>query len=340
MNTVLVHATHQAGERAARRLAAIAHQSALAQVGRHVLLLRLSRLPRDWSRPHHLRMAREAVSPLTQAQRAEMLDLPNRDVAIVWRGDAPLDTCLRDLGALFEGAEGTDVADLYDLPEHAETVAAAAAASLHRRAAQAPALAPPPRLVLDAERTARLEAAIAPLDIGGFVRASPLTDAAPGTHTRAWTRLSVDLPTLIQTLLPGVDATGDAEAPRRLRAAAAERLLVHLEDEPSRPAGPFAFVLPPLAVLGPGFRRFAASLAPDAAGRVMVGFDLLEVAADPAAYLLARERLHGRGLMVLLLLPDGIAQAAADLQALAPDRIGHAAAPGTCDRPGRATLGA
>jgi hypothetical protein len=329
MSTTLVHAAEHAGERAARRLAAIAHQSALAQVGRHVLLLRLSRLPRDWSRPHHLRLAREAVSPLALAQRAELLDLPNRDLAIVWRGDAPLATCLRDLGALFEGAEGTNVADLYDLPEHAETVAAAAAASLRRRAAAPLPPAPPPRLALDAERTARLEAAIAPLDIGGFVRAGTLGDTTPGTRTPTWTRLAVDLPALIETLLPGTDATSGGEALRRLRAAAAERLLVHLEDEPSRPTGPFAFDLPPLAVLGPGFRRFAASLPPDAAP-VMIGFDLLDVAADPAAYLLARDRLRARGHLVLLVLADGIPEAAADLRALAPDQMEHARAPGRC----------
>lgn len=331
MNTVLVHATEQAGERAARRLAAIAHQSALAQVGRRVLLLRLSRLPRDWSRPHHLRLAREAVSPLASAQRAEMLDLPNRDLAIVWRGEAPLETCLRDLGALFEGAEGTDVADLYDLPEHAETVAAAAAASLRRRTTTAPTPAAPPRLVLDAERTARLASAIAPLDIGGFVHAGALADKAPGTRTPVWTRLAVDLPALIETLLPGADAAGDAEARRYLRAVSAERLLVHLEDEASRPAGPLAFTLPPLAALGPYFRRFAASLPPDAVGRVMIGFDLLEIAADPTAYLLARDRLRARGHRILLHIPDGVVAGAADLRALAPDRIEHAGTPGACD---------
>ncbi len=332
MNTTLVHAAEHAGERAARRLAAIAQQSALAQVGRHVLLLRLSRLPRDWSRPHHLRLAREAVSPLAHAQRAEILDLPNHDLAIVWRGDAPLDTCLRDLGALFEGAEGTDVADLYDLPEHAETVAAAAAASLPRRHAEAPPPAPPRRLALDAERTIRLAAAIAPLDIGGFVRATPLADTAPGSRARGWTRLAVDLPALIETLLPGADAS-EGEALRRLGAAAAERLLVHLEDEPSRPAGPFTFALPPLAALGPYFRRFAASLPPGAASGVMIGFDLLEIAAEPAAYLLARDRLRARGHKVLLLVPDGVPAGAADLHALAPDRIEHAGAAGTCDAP-------
>jgi hypothetical protein len=329
MNTALAHAAEHAGERAARRLAAIAQQSALAQVGRHVLLLRLSRLPRDWSRPHHLRLAREAVSPLALAQRAEMLDLPNRDLAIVWRGEAPLDTCLRDLGALFEGAEGTDVADLYDLPEHAETVAAAAAASLRRRAAAPPPAAPPRRLVLDAERTVRLEAAIAPLDIGGFVRATPLADTAPGARVRTWTRLAVDLPALIETLLPGADA-GDGEALRHLAAVAAERLLVHLEDQPGRPAGPLAFALPPLAVLGPHFRRFAASLPPEEAGNVMIGFGLLDIAADPAAYLLARDRLRARGHKVLVAFPEGFPAGAADLLALAPDRIEHAGAPGRC----------
>lgn len=330
MTAILLHAAEQAGERAARRLAAIAHQSALAQVGRHVLLLRLSRLPRDWSRPHHLRLAREAVFPLSTAQRAEMLDLPNRDLAIVWRGEAPLATCLRDLGALFEGAEGTDVADLYDLPEHAETVAAAAAASLRHRAAAPQAPAPPPRLALDAPRTARLEAAIAPLDIGGFVHASTLADATPGTRWRTWTRLGVDLPGLIETLLPGADASDATETRPRLAAVAAERLLLHLEDEASRPTEPFTVTLPPLAVLGPYFRRFDACLAPEIAPRVMIGFDLLDVAADPAAYLLARDRLHARGHKVLLSIPTGVAPDVLDMPALGPDRVETAAQPGLC----------
>jgi hypothetical protein len=62
----------------------------------------------------------------------------------------------------------------------------------------------------------------------------------------------------------------------------------------------------------------------------MIGLDLLDIAADPAAYLLARDRLRARGHLVLLVLPDGVPEGAADLRALAPDQIEHARAPGRC----------
>ncbi len=72
----------------AERLRTLARGCVVAGITRQALLVRLSRLPDKLKRPHHLRLARSALDPLTFADRARLFRLPNEDLAVVWRGEA------------------------------------------------------------------------------------------------------------------------------------------------------------------------------------------------------------------------------------------------------------
>ena len=61
-----------AGSRDAERLADLARESRTGDIPTNVLLLRLSALPENGSRPHSLRLARAALDPLAGGQTAEL----------------------------------------------------------------------------------------------------------------------------------------------------------------------------------------------------------------------------------------------------------------------------
>ena len=87
----------------ANRLAALVRDCEAAGIRRRCLMLRLSLLPSDLRKPHHLRLARDALDPLLSADRAQRFILPNHDIAMVWRGTADLllDASRRAVTAMF-----------------------------------------------------------------------------------------------------------------------------------------------------------------------------------------------------------------------------------------------
>ncbi len=77
-----------AAQQDARRLLSLAAECEAAGITRHCLVLRLSSVPAELRKPHHLRLARDALDPLLGASRAQRFILPNDDIAMVWRGPA------------------------------------------------------------------------------------------------------------------------------------------------------------------------------------------------------------------------------------------------------------
>ena len=159
----------------AHRLAALALESAVTGVQRRCLLLRLSRLPSALTRSHHIRLAAEALDPLLSADRAQRFLLPNRDIAVVWRGaaDLLLSACRAAVMAMFADAEvELPPMDLLwmvvDLPVEAEPLRELALASLADPASIG--LGAEPGVPLDAAALAALEIALVHADVARFAR--------------------------------------------------------------------------------------------------------------------------------------------------------------------------
>jgi hypothetical protein len=290
-------------EEAAQALEALVREAVATGTPRQALLLRLSRLPRPM--PHHVRLAVEALEPLTAADRARLFLLPNGDAAVVWRGPAPvlLAEARARLATLYAGADEAGVpgglAQHLGLPEEAATLLAAATGSLQPPATAVP---PAPRAPLDPATLATLEEALASADLSRFARRRPVCALVPGEGLKlAWETRVLSLTELADTLVPGFDLEAAPWLFRRLTRLLDLRMMALLAapQELDR-ARPFALRLNIASILSPAFLRFDAALPSRLRGRVVIALRPEDVLADPPAFLFARGFAQARGFRLLL----------------------------------------
>ena len=298
--------------RDAATLIARVTSSAASGVARRALVLRLSRLPAGFARPHHLRLARAALDPLRRADRAEAFDLPNADTAVLWRGSGgpALQASLAAVAELFAGggAASPDPAALcvvLDLPDQAETLLRLARDSHATGVAVAPG---DPRAPLDAAGLAALEAALARADLARFVRRRPICTPGPdGSFFLCWEKRALAIGELEAALAPGRSSRADPWLFRRLTRTLERRMLAML-TAPGELAGaaPFALDVNVAGVLGPEFLRFDAVLPATLRGRVVLDLRAADILADLGAFRFARDFAQARGYRLLLHggLPD------------------------------------
>jgi hypothetical protein len=294
----------------AERLAALARDCEAAGIHRRCLVLRLSLLPSDMTRPHHVRLAREALAPLLAADRAQGFGLPNRDLVVVWRGqaaDALIDAehAVRRLFAdtppdLLDPAQlclvldlPTDVDRLLDL-----LVASLAAADAE---SETPAEATSP---MDAVALTRLENALARADVARFLRRGQVCAlTAAGSFQLAWEERKLAVDELTAELLPDRAARSDPWLYSRLTRTLDRRTLTLLADPHElRGTGPFALDLNAASILAPEFLRFDAALPQGLRGQVALGLLPGDILADLPAFEFARDFAHARGYRLILRL--------------------------------------
>lgn len=294
----------------AHRLAALAHESGATGVQRRCLVLGLSHLPAELRRPHHIRLASDALDTLLLADRAQRFLLPNHDIAVVWRGmaDSLLAASQEAVLAMFAGAEGVlPKAEAFwrvlELPEEAETLHDLAIASLAGVVAAAAELAP--GVPFDPAALAALEAALAQADIARFVRRRRVCAVQEdGAFHLAWEAREIALHELCAELAPGRDALAEPWLYRRLARTLDRRLLALLAGGGElHAAPPFGLDLAVGSLLSADFLRFDAALPQTLRGRVMLGLEPADIFADLAAFLFARDFAHGRGYLLRLRLP-------------------------------------
>lgn len=280
--------------------------SAASGVARRALVLRLSRLPSQYARPHHLRLARAALDPLRSADRAESFDLPNSDTAILWRGsgEPALQASLTAVAELFAGVpfpapDPEALCLLLDLPDDAPTLIELARASLP------PAAPPPPaasRPAIDAAGLAALEAALAQADLARFVRRRPVCAVGrDGRFRLAFERRVPSLTEIGADLAPGRSLPSEAWLVRRLTRTLDRRMLALLAAPGELTgAAPLGLDLGVASLLGADFLRFDAVLPAGLRGRVTIGLAAADLLADLPAFLFARGFAQARGYRLAL----------------------------------------
>jgi hypothetical protein len=288
-------------------LIARAVASAASAVARRVLVLRLSCLPAAFARPHHLRLARDALDPLRTADRAETFELPNADIAILWRGpgDSALQASLRAIAELFAGTRepAPDPATLcviLDLPQQVEALLRLVEDS---RSGVPDATAAPEGIApLDPARLAALEAVLARADLARFVRRHPVVRiGAHGEFRPAWERWVISVTELGAELAPGCAIRAEPWLFRRLSRTLDARLLALLAAPGElRSAGPFGIDLNVASILGPEFLRFDAVLPAAMRRQVVLGLTPADILADIPTFLFARDFAKTRGYQLLL----------------------------------------
>ncbi len=312
---------------AARQLEALVHETLSTGTARQALLLRLSTLPRAMAQPHHLRLAVEALEPLTMADRARLFVLPNHDAAVIWRGtaSAALADSLSRLDTLFAGTPNVPevanfnpdvIARHFGLPEEADLLLAAIAASRQPPPVPRPTA---PHTPLDTTTLAALEAALSRADLSRFARRRPVCALVPGQGLKlAWETRQFSLAEIAETLAPDRDFKADPWLFRRLTRVLDRRMMALLAAPHELDgAGPFAAALNIASVLSPAFLRFDAALPTRLRGHVAIALRPEDVLSDPPAFLFARDFAQARGYRILL---AGIAPSIAG--AFPPDATG------------------
>jgi len=298
-----------AAQQDARRLLSLAAECEAAGITRHCLVLRLSSVPAELRKPHHLRLARDALDPLLGASRAQRFILPNDDIAMVWRGpaEAQLSASQHAVTEMFADAAAAmpSVESLWrrlDLPMEAKALRSLVAESLSEHGQRPDGQRGRP---LDASALAALEAALAQADVARFARRRAV--CVPGQDGRfrgAWEARYLSVDEICSELADGRVASAEPWLCRRLARTLDRRLLALLSaNDELRGAGPFGLDLDVASVLGPDFLRFDTALPQLLRGRVTLGFQPADILADLPAFLFARDFARARRYRLMLRLP-------------------------------------
>lgn len=305
----------------AQQLVRLIHECVTSGIARHAFVIHLSRLSGDGARPHHLRLARAALEPLAQADRARLYTLPNQDLVVVWRGTAEtaLVASRNAVEHLFADKENPPAASLWeelDLPKRAERLLAIA----EQRDVTLSTTKPPPSAPpLDPATLALVESGLAYADVARFVRRRQVCALQPnGSFRVQWEARKLAVDELVDSLIPGHAPQADPWLFRRLTRTLDRRMLALLAASGELADNrPFAINLNVTSVLAPAFLRFDTALPKGLRGQVTIGLLAADVLADPAAFLFAREFASSRSYRLLL---HGVT---ADLLPMFPlDRIG------------------
>lgn len=309
-------------QRDALAVAALARESAASGTERRVLLLRLSALPDELRREHHLRLLREALHPLLRPTRARLYELPSGDmVAAAPLPGEQLDLVIAAMRRLLP--EETPLTEELRLPAQAAALLDMVTGALGLSAM--PVEAPRPAGAGGPPGVAAMlaaEAALARADLEVHLRSQTVCAVAQGADgpEPLWQDHRLALEPLAEALLPGTDLAAAPWLARRLRGRAERRLLA-LWSRPEEVRGFSArsLSLLPGTVLEEEFQRLDRLLPARARAQLTIGFALTDILADPAGFSLARRLLALRGYDTAL---DGLR--AAELPLLAPDLFGLA----------------
>ena len=306
-----------------RALAGLLDACEAAGVERQALVLRLSRLPPELARPHHLRMARAALDPLLTADRARLFHPTATETVVVWRGDAgaALADSRRAVSYLFGDAIGAEAASLTEhlvLPRDA---------TLLRRLARLPADEPEAALEpagpslppLDMPALALLEGRLATADLARFRHRRAVRRLSPDGRLRlAWEKRHFRIAELAAVLSPEHAIDGDPWLFRRLTRTLDRRMLAWLATPNELvDAQPFSINLNVASLLAPEFLKFDAALPGGLRGHVTIDLLPVDVLADPAAFTFARDFARARGYRLLMRLA-----APSQLALLPAERLG------------------
>jgi hypothetical protein len=298
-----------------RALRDLVRQTVLSNVGRRAALLHMDRLPQPLARPHHQRLARNALSGLADRDHAQSFELPRGRLAIVWRSrgreevEGPMAALAHLLADLPQG-QAVPVGQLmsvFDLPAQApwlldaiaEPELGAGSGSGSGSGAGAGAGTTEPDDTepgLDMPLLARLEEILLQADLSAFLRWRPVLDIERSPPVLAWEERFIAVTELAQCLCPGRRIAVEGWLGRRLSRSIERRLLTTLTG-PRELAGnrPFSLAVSVANILSPAFLAFDAALPAALRGRVVLSLDATDLLADAGPAQFARDFAQSRG---------------------------------------------
>ena len=290
---------HAAGE-----LADLVRQTMVAGASRRAALLHMDQMPSALARPHHQRLARNALANLAGRDHAQSVELSRGRLAIVWRSRGP-----DDIAGAMAGLEHL----LADLPS-GQAIPMGQILSVFDLPSQAPWLLdtlaePPPQALpssgpdqgLDPMLLARLEENLIQADLSQFLRWRPVHAIDGAAPALAWDDRFISSADLAECLCPGRTLDEAGWLFRRLSRSIDRRLLTLLTG-PRELSGcrPFSLTLNVGSILSPAFVAFDAALPAGLRGKIVLKLDEADVLSDAAQYSFARSFAHTRFYKLLL----------------------------------------
>ena len=338
-------ATDPSGRPAERKLLDAVERAlrGVARSGWTLLVLHLSRMPEPGPRPHHRRIAAALLDEVAERCTGQLFGLSDGDLALLFRPPDEGAAASALLGRLFE-AEVADLATLrtlWALPAEAE----AALRTIRGRVAEQADRAPqpgrvPPVVITDAGLLTSTLPQLATRQVAARLRPGGLPRIVPafrevGVAPALLLGAAPDLgPEASDVLLPGLLT---ARMDRRVLDAT----LLNLGAGGPITGGlrtPLHLNLTLAGVMSEEFARFASALQAMAQAPVLgIEVSLDELVADPAAAILARERVRLAGMRFVLDQVGAPALLASRPEAFDPDWIKLAwSRPAPPDTPGAA----
>ena len=280
----------------------LVRQSERSGARRLVALLHTDRLPPPLARPHHVRLARQAMRSLLNTDRAQMFDLPHGRLAITWRngGRAELAQVREALQHLLGDEGGADpdrLLTLYDLPDQAVWF-------LDQLAEGPEVLAQPAvrRAPIDMSLLARLEAGLAQADLSRFTRRRAVMGWADrAMHANgdngcvAWEERVVAVDELALGLCPERDISSDRWLFRRLTRTLDRCMLTTLSaGRELTGCHTYAIDLNVASILAPEFLRFDEALPMSLRGQIIINLCPADILSDLSGFTFARNFAHAR----------------------------------------------
>jgi len=285
---------------------------------RRAILVHISRLRPYNRREHHLRIAGSCFDALAKKFEGGLFRMSNDDLVFVAKGAglADLEAVVQKLRYLFnqdplvnlaDGDENsfcswfaleTDYGDFRRMAEAFEADARA-----QRQLVDEPARA---RIEpMDPRRLALVEQAINTADLSFLLRRQPVCFAAPGRPPEPLLQeIYVSIDELSRAVMPGIDFRGNRWLFLHLTRMLDQRLLATLvhRDELDPTSG-FALNLNVATTLSPAFYEFDRVVGAARASAAVLELQMIDILADPAGYMFARDWLKGRGYKLCL---DGV----------------------------------
>ena len=307
-------------------LTTLVRDCSVAGVARRALLVRTDLLPPRLAKPHHLRLAAEALEPLSGADRFRRHLLSDDRVAISWRGESAerVRQVLDSLALLLEDAaldapSMPELVRLFDLPKDGAALLALASRpgrdrpAAGQQAAQATDAAPHPAAAvlppLDLASLETVEARLAIASVARFARrrqvcrldANAVAHGASPTFAKAWEARFLSIQELGAELCPGRNVFAEPWLFRRLTRMLDRRMLSLLSSPHElKEAGPFSLDLNVGGILAPEFQRFDNALPARLRGHTVLNLLPADIMADLSSFRFACAFARGKGHRILL----------------------------------------
>jgi len=288
------------------------------RAGRRAIHVHISRLRSYNRREHHVRIAASCFEALAKKCDGGLFRMSNDDLVFVARDAsvAEIEAVVQKLRYLFNQdplvnlTEGDESAfcrwyalesDYGDFRRMAEAFEADARAQ--RQLVEEPARS---RIeLMDPRRLALVEQAITTADLSFLIRRQPVCFAAPGGRPEPLLQeIYVSIDELSHAVMPNIDLRGNRWLFLHLTRLLDQRMLATLmhRDELDPTTG-FALNLNVATTLSPAFYDFDRVVGAARSSAAVLELQMIDIFADPASYMFARDWLKGRGYKVCL---DGV----------------------------------